>query len=114
MNKVIAGDFKGKSVCAPVSGDPYILISVIKTQKINKETVESIEVVKETEKISSTSAMRRSSAASVFGGKSAGYAAALGAKKKGTHLLSITFRDGKRSLIEIDDRLEKRITISTY
>ena len=111
MNKVIAGDFKGKSVCAPVSGDPYILISVIKTQKINKETVESIEVVKETEKISSTSAMRRSS---VFGGKSAGYAAALGAKKKGTHLLSITFRDGKRSLIEIDDRLEKRITISTY
>ena len=45
---------------------------------------------------------------------SAGLAAGLSAKKNGIYTVAIQFKDGKRSLLEVDDKIYKAIISKTF
>ena len=44
MNRIIAGDYKGKGVLCPLFGKPGITLPMFRTLEISKDTVESYEV----------------------------------------------------------------------
>ena len=50
---------------------------------------------------------------SLFGGVGM-IAGALSAKSKGVHTLAILFKDGKKSLIEVDDKIYKNIMTAIF
>lgn len=102
MNKVIAGDYKGQGIMRTANGI-CITLPMFKTLSIRKDTVDSYEVLDKSTQTSSFDAVRRASNWSFFFGK-AGYAAALGAKTKGTYRIAVRFKDGKKSLLELDEK----------
>lgn len=112
INTVIAGDFKGKTVTGLLWQEVQIGITS-KARRINKKTVETYEVLNETAQTSTASAVGRATLGSLFLGP-AGAAAALGAKRKGVYWVAIQFKDGKRSLLEVDEKLFRAITISLF
>lgn len=61
----------------------------------------------------SSSAAGRAALGALFLGP-AGIAAGLGAKKKGTYWVAIQFKDGKRSLLEVNDKVFRAITIALF
>jgi hypothetical protein len=102
-NKVIAGDYEGKAVMQTF-GIVSIAVGFTKSVDINKETVESYEIVDESKRKSAASAVGRGLAGSLLLGP-VGLLAGLSAKSKGTHVLAVQFKDGKKSLLEIDDKI---------
>jgi hypothetical protein len=102
-NKVIAGDYQGKAVTA---GFGVVLISngFKNSIDLSKDTVEEYEIVDESKRKSAASAVGRGLAGSLLLGP-VGMLAGLSAKSKGTHVLALQFKDGKKSLIEIDDKI---------
>lgn len=111
-NKVIAGDYEGRPVSG-VGNSLYIVTGFMKTVDINRDTVESYEVVDEEIKTSAVSAVGRGLVGSFFLGP-AGLLAGLTAKKKGVHVVAIKFKDGKKSLLELDDKLFKVLTRTLF
>lgn len=89
VNNVIAGDYKGKGVLCPLLGNPKITLSMLKTLEISRETVESYEVQNEVSQM-------WKNANRFF------------AKDK--YRIAINFKDGKRSLLEVDERIFRIIT----
>lgn len=89
MNRVIAGDYKGKGVLCPLLGKPRITLPMLRTLEINKGTVESYEVQNEISQM-------WKNANRVF--------------TKDRYRIAINFKDGKRSLLEVDERLFRIIT----
>ena len=115
-NKVIAGDYEKKKICfkSTWSGKKVVIqSSYIKVTPIDKNTVESYEVIEEDSRISATSAIGRAAVGSFFLG-SAGLAAGLSAKKRKTRLVAVQFKDGKRSLLEVDDKIYRAIMTSVF
>jgi len=86
---------------------------MFRTVKISRDTVENYDILDKDTQISSFDAVRRANNWSFFFGN-AGYAAALGAKAKGTYRIAIQFYDGRRSLLEVDDKLYRAITIALF
>lgn len=105
-NTVVAGDYKGRPV--QNYGKLYISLSFSKTLDISKQTVEEYEVLDGSEKTSGTSAVGRAAVGAFFLGP-IGLAAGLSAKKKGTYNIAIQFKDGKKSLLEVDEKIYKAI-----
>lgn len=104
-NKVIAGDYEGKSV------SEYSKQIVIKDftgilKPINDATIEGYEIITEDIRKSGSSAILRGALGSMVFGP-AGLLAGVSAKNKGIYNIAIQFKDGKKSLIEIDDKLYK-------
>lgn len=89
MNRVIAGDYKGKGVLCPLLGTPRITLPMFRTLEINKDTVESYEVQNEVSQM-------WKNANRVF--------------SKDRYRIAINFKDGKRSLLEVDERIFRIIT----
>lgn len=85
MNKVIAGDYKLHSVLCPLGGVPRITLPGFKVLLINKDTVESYETINEVHQAG-----------------------------RGKNQISIQFKDGKKSLLEVDDRIFRKITIALF
>lgn len=84
-NKVIAGDYKGKTVNSlSMMGQTKvtILVGFTKSVEINKDTVEEYEIVDENSKTSATSAIGRGLVGSFALGP-VGLLTGLSAKKKG-------------------------------
>lgn len=79
-----------------------------RTKKIplDKTTVESYEVIGEESQTSATSAVARGAIGAALLGP-VGLTAALSAKKKGLHTIALQFKNGKRSLAEVDDEIYK-------
>lgn len=96
MNRVVAGDYNNCGI-----SNTFGIVSIVKGFKINirldSESLESFEEVDMTEK--------RSAGKTIAGGVLfGGIGALLGAtSKKRTHTCKIVFKDGKKSLIELDD-----------
>lgn len=111
-NKVIAGDYKNKLVSLTF-GDAIILAGVLKKVRINKDTVESYEVMDQTSRKSVSSAVGRAAVGGFLLGP-VGLAAAVTAKSKGTHTIALQFRDGRRSLLEVDDHIYKAIITKVF
>jgi len=106
-NKVISGDYEGKDVVGSL-GTLYIRTGLFKTLDINKQTVEHYEVLDSETSKSAASAVGRGALGAVLLGP-IGLAAALSAKNKGVYLVALQFHDGKKSLLEIDDKIYKKI-----
>ena len=112
-NKVIAGDYEGKMISSSF-GKTRIMIGFSNNVIIDKWNVDSYEVIDETSRKSATSgAIRGALVGSLFGGVGM-IAGALSAKSKGVHTLAILFKDGKKSLIEVDDKIYKSIMTAIF
>lgn len=113
-DKVIAGDYEGYDV---KMGKKHLTLKkgrIFKDEiKICRDTA-SHEVVTEERAKGVLSGVTRGAAGTVLLG-AVGLApigliaGVLSAKNKGTHVVAIKFNDGKNSLIEIDEKLYKRL-----
>jgi len=112
-NKVIAGDYEGCNV-----GELGIFLNKNShgykdILSIDFETVERYEVIDEKTQKSATSAILRGFAGAVLLG-GVGLLAGLSAKSKGIYVLAIYFNDGKKSLIEVNDKIYKNLMIKLF
>ena len=114
MNKVVGGDYEGGKIMA-MFGNVAITTGGINSEPIvlSKETVESYEVVDETSHKSATSAIARGAVGSFFLGP-LGLAAALSAKSKGTYLVALYFCNGKKALVECDQKVYNAIVKALF
>lgn len=106
-NKVVAGDYMGNMVMTTISG-AIIAIGFTKREYINSSTVDYYEVVDSERSISGTSVIGRGALGGLLLGP-VGLLAAATAKKKGIHTIAIQFKDGKKSVIEVDEKIYKQV-----
>jgi hypothetical protein len=106
-NRVIAGDYEGKLI-TQAFGLVSLSTSITKSFPLDKTTVEEYEVIDEESKKSAVSAVGRAFVGGAILGP-VGWLAGITAKSKGTHTIAIQFKDGKKSLIEIDDKIYKAL-----
>lgn len=101
-NKVVAGDYEGCKIkgTSIVTPDGAIVL--------DKSTVEEYEVIDEERRKNATSGILRGGAGVMLLGP-LGAIAAVSAKNKGIYQLAIQFKDGKRSLIEVDEKIRKSL-----
>lgn len=115
-NIVTAGDYKGYIDFKNKKKGLYIYgtFGLGKKTFINKETVDYYEVIGEEQHKSFGSGVARGIAgAALFGGIGA-IAGASSAKAKGTHTVSIVFKDGTKCLCELDDSMFKKFVTVMY
>lgn len=111
-NCVIAGDYENRGLIKSPKG-LILVIGFTKRILLDKEAVEAYEVIDEEKKTSATSAVGRGLVGSFVLGP-VGLLAGLSAKKKGVYTVAIQFKDGKKSLLEIDDSLFKILVKSLF
>ncbi len=105
-NIVIDGEFKGKSIVC-VYGRVCIVVknAVLGKRKdvyLDYNTVASYRLIDQSSDVSMTSALTRSIVGQAIAGDAGGLAGAMSAKVHDTDVVFITYRDGRKSLIEID------------
>lgn len=104
-NAVVAGDYFYMPI-KTVGGMVKLQTSAFKHMELNKTTVSQYELITEEHRKSAISGVSRGLVGGALLGP-VGLLAGLSAKNKSTHTLAIEFTDGKRSLIEIDDKIYK-------
>lgn len=109
-NMVIAGDYMGKPV-GNLGGQPQIMVSSRWSENafLDKAAIDSYEVITEETSKSAASGVARGIVGGALLGPVGMLAGSLSAKNKGTITLAVMFKDGKRSLLEIDDKIYKAI-----
>lgn len=111
-NIVIAGDYEKSRLMLTRKG-AVLTVGFLKTIPVNKSVVEGYEVMGQEQQTSVVSAIGRGLAGHFFLGP-IGAVAALSAKKKGAHVVAIQFKDGKRSLLELDDKHYKQLMTDLF
>ena len=106
-NKVIASDCKGKLVGGSL-GSPFISLALTKFVYLDHSTVESVVPLDDDNQVSVASAAMRGLVGELLLGP-VGLVAAATAKRNGIHTVGIQFIDGKRSVLEVDDKIYKAI-----
>lgn len=107
-NKVIAGSYANKVIT--ISGqNACISIGFLKSIAINKITVDSYELITDEHRKSAASGVARGLIGGALLGPVGMLAGGLSAKSKGIYQIAIQFKDGERSLIEVDDKIYKLI-----
>lgn len=106
-NKVLAGYLEGESVR---TGNGLVLIG---SEAVAKWTVESYEVLSEEKSVSLASGLLRGAAGRIVLGPW-GMLAALTAKKKGAYSVALHWKNGKKSLLEIDEKTYKAIVKNLF
>ncbi|HEY4623529.1 MAG TPA: hypothetical protein VIH12_06695, partial [Solibacillus sp.] len=103
--KVIAGEYINKNI---MMGRNEVLLytSFTKSFPLNKDNVKSYELITEEHRKSAVSGVTRGLVGGALLGP-VGLLAGLSAKNKGTHTIALEFMDGKKSLIEINEKLYK-------
>lgn len=112
-NKVIAGDYNGKSIISVYSNVKIVIWLFKKDIALNKDTIESYELITDEHRKSAVNGVARG----LVGGallRPVGLLAGLSAKNKGIYQVAIQFKDGKRSLIEVDDKIYNAIIQSCF
>ena len=107
-NVVISGDYKGSSVSIAWGGG--VKIAGI---KLDKSNVDYYEILDEKQRKSAASAVGRAAIGSFIFGP-VGLLAGLSAKSKGIHTIAIYFKNGMKSLLEVDDTIKKQIVSSLF
>lgn len=109
-NYVSSGDYSPYSVMFHFKDGLYIraVQGFLKPLKviISPEYIEEYEVIGEEIRTSATSAVGRAAVGAALLGP-VGIAAALTAKKKGIYTIGIKWKDGKKSILELDNTLYK-------
>lgn len=104
-NKVIAGEYSGSNV-GKTLGQIYIGAGFANNIYLDQTTIKNYELITEEHRKSAVSGISRGLVGGVLLGP-VGLLAGLSAKNKGTHTIAIEFSNGKRSLIEIDEKIYK-------
>ena len=107
QNKVIAGDYIGKMAGVSL-GQLYIATSFGKPMYLNKQNIESYELITDEQRKSAASGVIRGAVGATLLGP-VGLLAGLSAKNKGIYTVAIKFKDGKNSLLEVDDKFYKAL-----
>lgn len=102
-NKVISGEYEGK-VLLTTLGKTFIQIGFLKTVELS-EIVESYEVLDEEKTKSASSAVVRGLIGGALLGPVGLLAGGLSAKNKVSKIILLKLKDGKESLIEVDQKI---------
>ena len=100
LSTVIAGDYEGKTIMT-VGKKTTIDLSLFKSIELNRDTIESMEIVTEKNFDAVSGVLRGFVGGAILG--PAGLLAGLSARK-GTRTVVINFKDGKRSLVQLKDK----------
>lgn len=111
-NKVIAGDYKNYNVVTSFGGASlgYFLNIV----QLSRKNVESFELITDEHRKSAASGIGRGLVGGVLLGPVGMLGGALSAKNKGIYQMAIMFKDGKRSLLELDDKTYKGVMKAVF
>ena len=110
-NKVIAGDYNG---CKIVMSLGVVMIQKgFKHIALNKQNVNEYEVMDSETRKNAVSAVGRAFVGGVLIGP-IGWLAAISAKRKGIHTIALEFEDGKKSLIEVDEKIYKSLVRALF
>lgn len=112
-NQVIAGDYVGKQVKSTL-GMAYLVLGLSKTYNLNKITIENYELITDDHRKSAASGVARGLVGGALLGPVGILAGGLSAKNKGIYQIAIQFKDGKRSLLEVDDKIYKALIASCF
>lgn len=105
-NKVIAGDYMGLEIFC--FDNIYIHDPFGVDIELNKETIKTYEIVDEESKKSASSMIGRAALGAAILGP-IGLLAGATARRKGIYTVAIEFNDGKKSLLEIDEKRYKKL-----
>lgn len=108
-NKVIAGDYEGKKVDGSGMAGAFIMVGMFKTINLDNKNVKSYEVITDEHRKSASSGIARGIVGGSLLGPVGMLAGGLSAKSKGIYQVAIQFKDGKKSLLEVNDKLYKAI-----
>lgn len=111
-NKVILGDYEGKLV-GSFGNSAYIIIKLGQNLDLNRQSVANLVPLDDDSQISIPSAATRGLIGELLLGP-IGLVAAATAKRHGIHIVGIEFKDGKRSVLEIDDKIYKALVTSCF
>lgn len=107
-NKVIAGDYNGKKVDQSL-GLAYISVGFLKNLDLTKKNVAQYELITDEHQKSAASGVARGIVGGAILGPVGMLAGGLSAKTNGIYNIAVEFSDGKKSLIECDDKIYKAI-----
>lgn len=108
-NKVIAGDYEGKEVTCTLGFSSIYLGFRQKNISLDKENVKSYELITDEHRKSAKSGVARGIVGGALLGPVGMLAGGISAKSKGIYQIAVEFNDGKRSLLEVDDKIYKSI-----
>lgn len=107
ISYVVAGEYPGWEVKAGFGG--VILAKGFKKVKLNKDTVESYELITDEHRKSAASGVARGIVGGAILGPVGMIAGGLSAKDKGTYQVAVQFKDGTKSLLKIDKLIYDRL-----
>lgn len=105
-NKVIAGQYSGRSVSSSFNS---ITINAWPPVNLDKYTVEAYELITDDKVKSMSSGVTRGLIGGALLGPVGMLAGGLSAKTNGIYTVAIKFRSGEESLLEIDDKCYKML-----
>ena len=106
-NRVISGAYKGKAVSA-LGHMPFIALGLTNPLVLDGNNVERVRCIDESSDVSVASAATRGFIGELLFGP-VGLAGAATATRNHAYTLEVLFKDGKRSIIEIDDNLFQKL-----
>lgn len=112
-NKVIAGDFINRPVKVSF-GSVTIDTGFFNSITLNKTTVESYELITDSHKKSASSSAMRGLVGGFLLGPAGLIAGGVTGKTKDIYNVAINFTDGKRSLLEIDQKIYNTIIKNNF
>ena len=107
-NKVIAGDYKGKDIQVS-RGKVKLSVGFARSILVDSSTVESYELLTDEHRKSAVSGAVRGLIGNALIGGAGLLAGGISGKSKGIYQVALQFRDGTRSLVEVDDQIYKAI-----
>ena len=102
VNRVISGAYAGE--CVKLSQGKVFVAHIA----ISKDSVDFFEILDETQRKSASSAIIRAGIGALVLGP-IGVVAGLSARSKGSNLIALEFKGGRKSLIEVDNEIKKAI-----
>lgn len=112
-NKVIAGDYLGKGLILGM-GKPSLVVGFGKNYYLTKDVVESYELITDEHRKSAASGVARGLVGGALLGPVGLLAGGMSAKNKGVYQVAIQFKDGKKSLLEVDDKMYKALVRTLF
>ena len=116
-NKVTAGVYEGYSVKGgwnSVTLNPPLFSENNTNIALNRNTIRRYEVIEGDQRKSAISGIARGLLGGYFFGSAGTIGGTLSAKNRGIYTVVLEFYDGRRSLIEIDDKKYKALIRSVF